>query len=132
LRTELLGELAAWSIATKRNRERQQLKQTQEQLATASFELDATNQKLFASEQQLAEVAGSRDELKQQVETERASLEQVEAELAELKQNSAPARDLSGYAGDIVNFFRTLLPKDTKLPKNTMTKLREILEATED
>jgi chromosome segregation ATPase len=114
------------------NRERQQLQQTQEQLATASRELDATNQKLSASEQQLAEVAGSRDELKQQVETERASLEQVEAQLAERQQNSAPAHDLSGRAGDIVNFFRTLLPKDTKLPKNIMSKLREILEATED
>jgi hypothetical protein len=58
--------------------------------------------------------------------------ESVEAELAELKQKSPPAIDLSGRAGDIVNFFRTLLPKDTKLPKNTMSKLREILEATED
>jgi hypothetical protein len=96
------------------NRERQQLKQTQEKLATASFELDATNQKLAAAEQQLAEVAGDREEP------------------AELKQNSAPAIDLSGRAGDIVNFFRTLLPKDTKLPKNTISKLREILEATED
>jgi uncharacterized protein (DUF3084 family) len=71
-------------------------------------------------------------EVRSQLETERASRESVEAELAELKQNSAPAIDLSSRAGDIMNFFRTLLPKDTKLPKNTMSKLREILEATED
>ena len=61
-----------------------------------------------------------------------ASRESVEAEPADVKQNPAAAIDLSGYAGDIVNFFRTLRPKDTKLPKNTMSKLREILEATED
>ena len=107
------------------NRERQQLKQTQEQLATASFELDATNQKLAAAEQQLAE-------LRSQLDTERASRTQALAQLSELQQNPAPAIDLSGRAADIVNFFRTLLPKDTKLPKNTMSKLREILEATED
>jgi hypothetical protein len=52
--------------------------------------------------------------------------------LDEVEQNSAPAIDLSDKAGEVMNFFKTLLPKDTKLPKNTMTKLREILEATED
>jgi hypothetical protein len=111
---ERLEKLSAARDRTNDESLRQQLKQTQEQLATANFELDATNQKLSASEQQLAEVAGDREEP------------------AELKQNSAPAIDLSSRAGDIVNFFRTLLPKDTKLPKNTMSKLREILEATED
>ena len=97
----------------------------QEQLAIASFELDATNQKLAAVEQQLAE-------LRSQLDTERADGTQVETQLSELQQNPAPTIDLSGKAGFVVNFFRTLLPKDTKLPKNTMTKLREILEATED
>jgi hypothetical protein len=52
--------------------------------------------------------------------------------LDEVEQNSAPVIDLSDKAGEVMNFFRTLLPKDAKLPKNTMTKLREILEATED
>jgi hypothetical protein len=61
-----------------------------------------------------------------------ASRESVEAEPGDVKQNPTAAIDLSGRAGDIVNFFRTLLLKDTKLPKNTMSKLREILEATED
>jgi chromosome segregation ATPase len=99
-------------------RERQQLKQTQEQLE---------------------EVTRARDELKQQVETLTTVSQQVQTqldrkceELSELQQNPAPAIDLSGKAGEVVNFFRTLLPKDTKLPKNTITKLREILEATED
>ena len=100
------------------NRERQQLKQTQEQLE---------------------EVTCDRDELKQQVETLTAVSQQVEAQLSDLQkrldeveQNSAPVIDLSDKAGEVMNFFRTLLPKDTKLPKNTMTNLREILEATED
>ncbi len=69
----------------------------------------------------------------------REDREKFEAQLAELQQrldaadqNPPPAIDLSGKAGELVNFFRTLLPKDTKLPKNTMSKLREILEATED
>ncbi|MEG4281274.1 hypothetical protein QUA62_28000 [Microcoleus sp. MON1_C1] len=62
----------------------------------------------------------------------REEREKVEAQVAELEQNPAPAIDLSDKAGEVVNFFRTLLPKDTKLPKNTMSKLREILAATED
>jgi two-component system CheB/CheR fusion protein len=103
----------------------EELKQTQEQLAIASFELDATNLQLTAAEQQLAE-------LRSQLDTERASREKALAQLSELQQNPAPMIDLSGKAGFVVNFFRTLLPKDTKLPKNTMSKLREILEATED
>jgi len=35
-------------------------------------------------------------ELRSQVETERADREEIEAELCELKQNSAPAATLSG------------------------------------
>jgi septal ring factor EnvC (AmiA/AmiB activator) len=96
-------------------------------------------QKLKQTEEKLAEVTRDRDSLKQQVETLTADRQQVEAQLSDLQkrldeveQNSAPAIDLSDKAGEVMNFFRTLLPKDTKLPKNTMTKLREILEATED
>jgi len=103
----------------------EEFKQAQEQLAIANQELDATNLQLTAAEQQLAE-------LRSQLDTERASRTQVESQLSELQQNPAPAIDLSGKAGEVVNFLRTLLPKDTKLPKNTMSKLREILEATED
>ena len=62
----------------------------------------------------------------------RLEISELRSELAELKQNPTTASDLSDKAGEIVNFFRTLLPKDAKLPKNTMSKLREILEATED
>jgi hypothetical protein len=57
LRTELLGELTAWSIATM-NRERQQLKQTQE-------ELKQTQEQLATANQQLAEVARDQEELAQ-------------------------------------------------------------------
>jgi len=132
LRTELLGELAVQydhneeeSLRQQLQETQEELKQTQEQPAIASQELDATNQKLTAAEQQLAEV-------RSQLDTERASRTQVEAQLSELQQNPATVIDLSGKAGFVVNLFRTLLPKDTKLPKNTMSKLREILEATED
>jgi hypothetical protein len=62
----------------------------------------------------------------------RLEIGELRSELAELKQNPTTASDLSDKAGEIVNFFRTLLPKDAKLPKNTMSKLREILEETED
>jgi len=103
----------------------EEFKQAQEQLAIASQELDATNLQLTAAGQQLAE-------LRSQLDIERADGTQVETQLSELQQNPAPMIDLSGKAGEVVNFFRTLLPKDTKLPKNTMSKLREILEATED
>ncbi|MEG5175923.1 hypothetical protein [Microcoleus sp. B3-D7] len=71
-------------------------------------------------------------QLRSQLDTERAHRTQVEAQLSKLQQNPATVIDLSGKAGEVVNLFRTLLPKDTKLPKNTISKLREILEATED
>ena len=77
--------------------------------------------------------------LQSRLRQEREEREKLEAQLSELQQrldaadhNPPPAIDLSDKAGKVVNFFRTLLPKDTKLPKNTMSKLREILEATED
>jgi hypothetical protein len=60
-----------------------------------------------------------------------ASRESVEAEPADVKQNSAPAHDLSGKAGEIVNFLKELLP-DTKLPKKTISELRKFLETMED
>jgi hypothetical protein len=77
--------------------------------------------------------------LQSRLRQEREEREKLEAQLSELQQrldaadqNPPPAIDLSDKAGEVVNFFRTLLPKDTKLPKNIMSKLREILEATED
>jgi septal ring factor EnvC (AmiA/AmiB activator) len=112
---------------------------------TQSDLIRTANEKIIV-DQQLEEVTRDRDELKQQVETLttvnqqlQAELDRTQAELAslceeleKLKRNPAPAIDLSDKAGEVVNFFRTLLPKDAKLPKNSMSKLREILEATED
>jgi DNA repair exonuclease SbcCD ATPase subunit len=82
-------------------------------------------QQLKQTQEQLEEVTRDR----QQLQTELAELQK---RLDAAEQNPDSAIDLSGKAGELVNFFRTLLPKDTKLPKNTMSKLREILEATED
>lgn len=93
-------------------------------------------------------------QLNQQLEAERADRQQLQteldrtlAELAKLKenpppaaeQNPAPAIDLSDKAGKIASFLKTLLATDTKLiklvkqdkaiqlPKNTISKIEEIL-----
>jgi DNA repair exonuclease SbcCD ATPase subunit len=86
---------------------------------------ESLRQQLKQTQEQLEEVTRDR----QQLQTELAELQK---RLDAAEQNPDSAIDLSGKAGELVNFFRTLLPKDTKLPKNTMSKLREILEATED
>jgi hypothetical protein len=68
----------------------------------------------------------------EELDRTRAELASLCEEVEKLKENPPGAIDLSDKAGEVVNFFRTLLPKDAKLPKNTMSKLREILETTED
>jgi len=113
------------AIAPMMNRERQQLKQTEDQLAEVTRNRDELKQ-------QLATLTAVSQQGRAQLAERERSCENLQTQLEKLKRNPAPAIDLSGRAGDIVNFFRTLLPKDTKLPKNTMSKLREILEATED
>jgi chromosome segregation ATPase len=139
-----LGDLEAQSKALREELDtaRQRLAVVEKQIADSAADRtddEPLRQKLKQTEEKLAEVTRDRDSLKQQVETLTADRQQVEAQLSDLQkrldeveQNSAPAIDLSDKAGEVMNFFRTLLPKDTKLPKNTMTKLREILEATED
>ncbi|MEG4335715.1 hypothetical protein QUB40_27840 [Microcoleus sp. AT9_A2] len=76
-----------------------------------------------------------------------AELDRTLAELAKLKENlppaaeqkPAPAIDLSDKAGKVASFFKTLLATDTKLikllkqdkdirlPKDTISKIEEIL-----
>jgi chromosome segregation ATPase len=139
-----LGDLEAQSKALREELDtaRQRLAVVEKQIADSAADRtddEPLRQKLKQTEEKLAEVTRDRDSLKQQVETLTADRQQVEAQLSDLQkrldeveQNSAPAIDLSDKAGEVMNFFRTLLPKDTKLPKNTMAKLREILEPTED
>ena len=78
-------------------------------------------------------------ELRSQLATERADREEIEAELADLKQNSVAASkdlpeaaDLTEKAGELLSFFRSLLPPKTKLPSGTISKIEKILEATTD
>jgi chromosome segregation ATPase len=66
-------------------------------------------------------------EVRSQLEKERANREEIESELSHLKQNSAPASDLSDKAAKVFSFIKPLLPGKTKLPSNTMSKLEEIL-----
>lgn len=94
------------------------------------------------------------EEVRSQLEAERADRQQLQTELdrtltelAKLKenpppaieQNLAPAIDLSDKAGKIASFLKTLLATDTKLikdikqakdirlPKDTISKIEEIL-----
>ena len=78
---------------------------------------------------------GEVQELRSQLATERADREEIEAELSDLKQNSASASqdlpdavDLTEKAGEVLSFFKSLLPKNTKLPSGTISKIEKILE----
>ena len=59
----------------------------------------------------------------------------LEGQLSDLEQKSAAASqdlpdavDLSGKAGELLSFFKTLLPKNTKLHRDTISKIEKILE----
>src|SRR4028119_790295 len=65
-------------------------------------------------------------ELRSQVETERASREELEAELCELKQNSAPAATLSGkLTRDAATILRQLARQAQKIYCNAGVMLRK-------
>ena len=65
-------------------------------------------------------------ELRSQVETERASREEIEAELCELKQNSAPAATLSGkLTPDAATILSQLARQAQKIYYNAGVMLRK-------
>jgi hypothetical protein len=70
-------------------------------------------------------------ELRSQLETERASREEIEAELCELKQNSAPAATVSEkLAPDAATILSQLRAKRKK-SKTDLADLEAILEIIE-
>jgi hypothetical protein len=72
-------------------------------------------------------------ELRSQLETERADREEIEVELSELKENSAPAATLSEKltpdAATILSQLRTRRKKSTATVGD-IEKILEILEAS--
>lgn len=81
---------------------------------------------------QLATERADREELEGELADRDAVIAQLRSELADLKQNSATASqdlpDLTEKAGELLSFFKSLLPKNTKLPNGTISKIEKILE----
>ena len=70
-------------------------------------------------------------ELRSQLETERADQEEIEAELSELKQNSAPAATLpKKLTGDVATILSQLRTRRKK-SKTGLADLQAILEILE-
>ncbi|MEG5031292.1 hypothetical protein QUB36_29710 [Microcoleus sp. AT8-B1] len=66
---------------------------------------------------------------------ERVDREEVETELSDLKQKSATAGgfpDLTEKSGELLSLFKSLLPAKAKLPNGLVSKIRKILEGTQD
>ena len=70
-------------------------------------------------------------ELRSQLETERASREEIEAELSELKQNSAPAATLPKKLTPDVATILSQLRARRKKSKTDLADLETILEILE-
>ena len=70
-------------------------------------------------------------ELRSQLETERASREEIEAELSELKQNSVPAATLSEKKPDAATILSQLRArrKKSKIDLADLEAILEILES---
>jgi uncharacterized coiled-coil DUF342 family protein len=112
---------------------------TDEGLQTEIGNLKAENEKLRADYDALLEssthvtnkLRQEVQELRSQLETERADREEIEAELSELKENSAPAAELSQNlipdAATILSQLRTRRKKS----KTDLADLEAILEILE-
>ncbi len=70
-------------------------------------------------------------ELRSQLETERADREEIEAELSELKQNSAPAATLSQKLTPDAATILSQLRAKRKKSKTDLVDLEAILEIIE-
>ena len=70
-------------------------------------------------------------ELRSQLETERADREEIEAELSELKQNSAPAATLSEKLTPDAATILSQLRARRKKSKTDLADLQAILEILE-
>ena len=85
--------------------------------------------------EELEDAETARGELRLELADREKELEHLRSELSDLKQKSAAASqdlpdavDLSGKAGKLLSFFKTLLPKNIKLPSSTISKIEKILE----
>ena len=72
------------------------------------------------------------EELRLQLATERADREEIETQLADLKQNSATVSDLFDKVSKLTSLFKSLLPKNVKLPKGTIFEIEKILGGNND
>ena len=78
------------------------------------------------------------DELREELDDREETCGELQVELADLKQKSATARDLpdavdlTKKAGELLSFFKSLLPPKTKLPSGTISKIEKILEGTQN
>ena len=65
-------------------------------------------------------------------------MRQLLSELADLKQKSTTAgelpeaADLTKKSGELLSFFKSLLPPKAKLPSGTISKIEKILEGTQN
>lgn len=93
-------------------------------------ERDEAREKLESSTHIINELREELLKVRSQLVTEQADREKIEAELAELadlKQNSALASDLFEKVGKLTSLFKSLLPKNVKLPKGTILEIEKIL-----
>lgn len=109
-------------IIAERNEEIEQL---ESQVATASkkiSELEGENSEQFAElKKQGAEIEELKSELARRSEGK-------SEKSAAASQDLPDAVDLSGKAGELLSFFKTLVPKNKKLPSSTISKIEKILE----
>jgi len=95
----------------------------------------AENQRLYTelgnSESEKESLKQQVQELRSQLETERADREEIEAELSELKQNSAPAATLSEKLTPDAATILSQLRARRKKSKTDLADLQAILEILE-
>ncbi|MEG3879683.1 hypothetical protein QT972_20205 [Microcoleus sp. herbarium7] len=121
------------------NELREELLKVRSQLAAEKTHYEELDEQYDGLEEKYKELDEKYDEVvewwkqeEKKVCDRETEIAELRSELADLKQKSATASDLSEKAGGILSFFKSLLPKNTKLPSGTISKIEKILEGSDE
>lgn len=108
-------------------------------IAECNEEIEQLKSQVATASKKISELEGENSEQFAELKKQGAEIEELKSELARrsegkseksatASQDLPDAVNLSEKAGDLLSFFKTLLPKNTKLPSSTISKIEKILE----
>lgn len=136
---EALKKDFSFEVETREKLERQ-VQELRSKLATEEARYEELESEIEGLDEKYKELEEKYDETVEWWKQEEIKVRDGEKEIAELRselsdlqKKSATASepdaiDLTEKAGELLSFFKSLLPKNTKLPSGTISKIEKILE----